>query len=269
MDIKEYTIEVEHNKQNHPWEYARFEVIVDLISPLLKNKKSLNILDIGCGDTFFLHQLSNRFEDCNFFAVDTAFTPDILTSFQEKYKDTNIKLYQNLSDFSADCDKIDLVLLLDVIEHVEDDVDLLSSLHTLQGFHSETLVVVTAPAYQALFCSHDEWLRHHRRYSNKLLQQRLREAYFYPMQSGYFFFTLLLPRVIQRTKERFIKPDLSLMSGIGSWNGGKFLTKIIKSVLIMDYKFSKLLRHLGIKLPGLSCYCIATQKTFVDKNVVD
>ena len=263
MDVKEYNVEVAHGKQNHPWEYARFEVVTDMLCSVLKEKKGepLNIIDIGCGDAFFLEQLSKRFENCNFFAVDTAFTSDMLTFFQKKYHDENIKFYQNLSELQTACDKIDLVLLLDVIEHVEDDVALLSSLHKLSGFNSETIVVTTVPAYQSLFCSHDKFLEHYRRYSLKTLQQRLRESGFTPTKSGYFFFSLLLPRILQKTKELFIKPNINHITGIGDWNGSKFSTKFFKNILIADYKISKILRYVGIKLPGLSCYSISKQNS--------
>jgi trans-aconitate methyltransferase len=258
MDVKEYNVEATHGKRNHPWEYARSEVVMDLLCTVLeRTTERINVVDVGCGDAFFLHQLSKRFENCNFFAVDTAFTLDTLTFFQEKYRDTNIKFYQNLSDLSQVCKKIDVVLLMDVIEHVEDDVALLSSLRMLPGFHSETAIAVTVPAYQSLFCSHDEWLMHYRRYSGKMLQQRLRQAGFTPMKSGYFFFTLLLPRILQKCKERFVKPNIDHITGIGNWNGSEFLSKILKKILITDYKFSSLLRRARVKLPGLSCYSIS------------
>jgi len=258
MDIREYHIEVAHNKQNHPWEYARFEVVMDLLHATFKNKtQHLNVVDVGCGDAFFLHQLSKRFKNCNFFAVDTAFTSEMLTFFQKKYSDVNIKFYENLSDLSTNCDKIDLVLLLDIIEHVEDDTSLLSSLRTLPGFHSETIIVVTVPAYQSLFCSHDKWLEHYRRYSVKVLKQHLLQAGFTPIKSGYFFFSLLLPRILQKTKERFVKSNTDRVTGIGDWNGSVFLSKFFQEYFIADYKFSKILRCVGIKLPGLSCYSIS------------
>jgi hypothetical protein len=129
-------------------------------------------------------------------------------------------------------------------------------LHTLPGFHSETIVVVTVPAYQFLFCSHDEWLEHYRRYSVKMLQQCLHQAKFTSIKSGYFFSTLLLPRILQKTKERFIKSNTKNVTGIGDWSGGGFLSTLIKNILLFDYKFSKILRCAGVKLPGLSCYGI-------------
>jgi trans-aconitate methyltransferase len=264
MDVKEYNVEVTHGKQNHPWEYARFKVVADLLHTVFKGKTDrLNVVDVGCGDAFFLYELSKRFTNCNFFAVDTAFTTESLTFFEEKYKDADIKFFQNLSDISPSCDKIDLILLLDVIEHVEDEVALLSSLRTLPGFHSETVVAVTVPAYQSLFCSHDEWLEHHRRYSVKMLKKRLQQAGFTSVKSGYFFFSLLLPRIFQKSKERIVKPNIKNTTGIGDWNGDKFSSALLKNMLVADYKFFKLFRYIGLGFPGLSCYSISKSTSIV------
>ncbi len=116
MDVKEYNIETAHNKQNHPWEYARFEVMLDLLSNTVEKKEELNIIDIGCGDAFFLYQLSKHFKKCNFFAVDTAFTQENIIAFQEKYKDANIQFYQNLSEIK--CAKVDLIFWFKIIKKV-------------------------------------------------------------------------------------------------------------------------------------------------------
>src|SRR4030095_9935198 len=58
----------------------------------------------------------------------------------------------------------DLVLLLDVIEHVEDDAGFLDGSivpHLAPG----GVLIVSVPAYQGLYSSHDDALAHHRRYS--------------------------------------------------------------------------------------------------------
>ncbi|MDR1227119.1 MAG: class I SAM-dependent methyltransferase, partial [Prevotellaceae bacterium] len=82
--------------------------MADLLCAVLDktSRSSLNIVDVGCGDAFFLHRLSERFVSCNFFAVDTAFTPDTIAAFEEKYKGTSIKFYHNLAEFDNNYNKI-------------------------------------------------------------------------------------------------------------------------------------------------------------------
>lgn len=261
MDIKEYNVETEHKKQNHPWEYARFDVILDIINSTLKEKNNLTILDIGCGDAFFLEQLSKHFQTGSFYAIDTAFTSENIDLFEKRYEETGINFYKDISAIDVTIEKVDIVLLLDVIEHIEHDVDFLSSLHSIRGFNAETLVITTVPAYQSLFCSHDTWLGHYRRYSRKLLENRLKQSGFNSIRSGYFFTSLLLPRFFQKSKEKIwgAKKENEI-TGIGDYDGSKFMSSLIKNVLYMDYKISKFIRKTGIKLPGLSCYSVAQSK---------
>lgn len=261
MDIKEYNVKVAQGKQNHPWEHARFGVVLDIINSALKKKgnDTFNILDIGCGDAFFVEKLSAHFANGNFYAIDTAFTPELIASFEDKYKGKNINFYKNIAEVDLSRGQIDVILLLDVIEHIENDVEFLSTLSSIAGFNSETIIVITVPAYQSLFCAHDRWLGHFRRYSLGLLNAHVGHAGFKVFKSGYFFSSLLIPRLLQKGKEKVAKTKDEDITGIGDWNGGKTTTKVVKTALTLDYKFSKALRKVGIKLPGLSCYCVCKQ----------
>lgn len=263
MDIKEYNVNTEQQKQNHPWEYARLEVIFDLLSKKTLSKEQifsseLTILDVGCGDAFFLNELSKRLPKANCFAIDTAFDNESIAFFAEKYK--NISFYPSIEHEDLSKIKIDVILLLDVIEHIENDVDFLKKLTEMPGFSADTRIIISVPAYQNLFCSHDTWLGHYRRYTVKKLRNHIGQAGFISDQDGYFFFSLLLARIIQKFKENMIKPDLTKVSGIGDWKGGKTISKIIKTVLVWDYKISKIKRIFGIRLPGLSTYTICRKQ---------
>jgi hypothetical protein len=60
---------------------------------------------------------------------------------------------------------VDIVLMMDVLEHVHDDVGLVSD-YAARVPHG-TVFLVTVPAFQALWSAHDEFLEHRRRYSLK------------------------------------------------------------------------------------------------------
>jgi 2-polyprenyl-3-methyl-5-hydroxy-6-metoxy-1,4-benzoquinol methylase len=96
--------------------------------------------------------------------------------------------------------RFDLVLALDVIEHVADDRALLGdvvSRWTTRG----GLVLVTVPAFQALFSDHDRALRHYRRYNVAQLQTTLTAAGLQTLDAGYFFASLLAPRTLATVRE--------------------------------------------------------------------
>jgi len=61
-------------------------------------------------------------------------------------------------------------------------------------------------------------------------------------------------RIIQKL---FEKTGLSNpKKSIDNWKGGTMKTKLISSVLWIDFKICYTLSNWGIKLPGLSCYCL-------------
>ena len=62
MDIKELQVSNEKDaKKNHPWEYARSRVILSFIKKHLREHKGENVLDIGCGDVFFLTRFADKY----------------------------------------------------------------------------------------------------------------------------------------------------------------------------------------------------------------
>lgn len=66
------------------------------------------------------------------------------------------------------------IVLLDVIEHVEHPVTVLS--HVKRALRPDGAVIVTVPAYQWLFSDWDRLLGHYRRYSPSLLKEQASAA---------------------------------------------------------------------------------------------
>ncbi len=70
--------------------------------------------------------------------------------------------------------QFDLVFALDVIEHLDDDVGFLRGARELCTPSGR--VIVSVPAFQALWSRHDETFQHRRRYSARQLESALRTA---------------------------------------------------------------------------------------------
>jgi trans-aconitate methyltransferase len=256
-------VEVKHRSpgliKRHPWELARFEVIRDILKQTYKNEESFTVLDIGCGDAFFVTALSDLYPKATFYAIDIAFTEEIVTKIKNEIGSRSILLFQSLEEAGRQIKKkADLVLLLDVIEHIEDDKAFLNGLYNNSAIGSETQIMITVPAFARLFCSHDHFLGHYRRYTNKSLHKTIKACGFEKIKLGYFFTILIPPRVIQVVKEKIVKPDLSKKTtGLVEWNKGKTISGVIKWMLIFDYKVFKTIRLLtGLNMPGLSNYIL-------------
>ena len=91
-----------------------------------------------------------------------------------------------------------------------------------------------------------------------MLREHISKAGLKEVKSGYFFFSLLIPRVIQKLIETPSNEDK--VEGIGNWNKGKLVTNMYKSILTFDYYFTKILSKIGIHLPGLSTYIVCKKE---------
>lgn len=241
------------NTQRHPWELARYRVVKEHISSLIApiDKDQLTILDIGCGDAYLVHKLSEDFPNLYFIGVDINFTESLLDHTRRNIRTDNLQIYQSLDDIDLER-QVDLILLLDVIEHIEDEITFLKSLKRYDYISTVTPLLITVPAYQQLFASHDVILEHYRRYSNKSLRNRLSAAGYITSYERYFFLSLIPPRILQLITEKIFKPRPKKSSDLAAWKGGNTITKLVETLLVLDYKIGSLLKRMGIKLPGLS-----------------
>lgn len=98
----------------------------------------------------------------------------------------------------------DLVTCLDVIEHTPDDVASLRELRRV--VRPGGWLVVTVPAYQLLWSSHDVANQHYRRYRRSQLRRAGVEAGWEPQGWTYFNSVLFLPGAAVRLGERLRRP---------------------------------------------------------------
>lgn len=90
----------------------------------------------------------------------------------------------------------DLVVALDVIEHLDDDRRAVRRVHDVLA--PGGLFAVHVPAHPWLFSTHDEHLGHRRRYRPRELMHLLREAGFEPLHATPLFTTTLVLLAVWR-----------------------------------------------------------------------
>lgn len=224
MDIKELNINVaKKTAKNHPWKYARAKIVRNL----LKNRISAN-------------------QECSPI-LDIAFEQQIISSLKENYQNFSCTFCQSVDEVDLRGKKANIVVLMDVNEHIEDAF--LSALKQEKFIGTDTLFRITVPAFQSLYCLHDKWLGHYRRYSLKQLKERVTQAGKKVVDDGYFFFSLLIPRFFQKKIESLRKEKEVSVNGIGEWNGGKIISWMYEKNLWCDYLVTSIFRKVGIKLP--------------------
>jgi hypothetical protein len=148
---------------------------------------------------------------------------------------------------------------LDVLEHVEDDksfiVDIADTYLADNGY-----VLITAPAFQFLFSSHDKFLKHHRRYKRKEIVDLANHANLQCLASGYLFFSLLPIRYILSCYEKIMRDDKREGTGVSAWQQGRIITKAIELALKVDIRVSMGLSQSGVHLPGLSAWVLCKKQ---------
>lgn len=247
MDLKEIDSS-NQNSNRHPWEQVRVKVIKSLLDKLMNEDEELLVLDIGSGDMYVAEELSKHYTKAEFICVDTGYDQIVVKS------DALLTTYSSLDEFKKNTSrKVDIVLLLDVIEHIENEIQFLQNLLKEEYITPDTHFVITVPALQSLFSAHDHYLGHYRRYTIFSLKDRLGKSGLTTLKSNYFFFSLLLPRKWQQWGEKGNEADFK---GLGQWRGGAFVTAFVKTILLLDFKIGQLVSLIGIKLPGLSLYTI-------------
>ena len=90
---------------------------------------------------------------------------------------------------------MDAILLLDVLEHVEDDGALLEV--SLKALINSGRLLITVPAHPFLFSEHDVFLKHYRRYTSRVLLQLAQRNGLAIEEHFSFYTSLFIARIVQ------------------------------------------------------------------------
>ncbi len=147
-------------------------------------------------------------------------------------------------DEEAFARKYDLIGLFDVLEHVKDDAVLLK--RTRAALEPSGQLILTVPAYQALWSMHDVEHHHHRRYSAGSLSRSLQDAGYRVEYVGYWNCALLIPAAMLRALGKSGEGGLTPRPAINA-----FLSFIVRIE-------ATILRHVPLPF-GLSVIVVASR----------
>ncbi len=146
----------------HWWYVARREVLARVIADRIKPPADAHILEIGCGTGHNLAMLAR------FGRVDAVELDDYARDVATKRFDRPV-LNAMLPDLDGVPERAyDLVALLDVLEHVEDDRAALAAIRA--RLRSGGTILLTVPQYPWMWTGHDAASHHHRRYTKRTLR---------------------------------------------------------------------------------------------------
>lgn len=150
-------------ERRHWWFCGRRAIVAALVEDLLAEEPAGSVvLDVGCGTGANVAELARQFP-CQ--GMDTA--ADAIELAREHFEGVTFHHGDVLDPDFALPDGLRLVLLMDVLEHIEDDRGFLKGL--VERLPEGARVLLTVPANPALWGKHDEVFGHHRRYTLRSL----------------------------------------------------------------------------------------------------
>lgn len=167
MDAQVY-LRMAELDERHWWFVARRRILRALIERKIRPPSNARILEIGCGTGHNLAMLGG------FGALEATELDDGARALATSRlgRPVAAAALPDLSMFKAS--SFDLIALLDVLEHVENDAAALAAIRTRLKVGGKLLV--TVPANRWMWSAHDAAHHHHRRYSKQELRKVATEA---------------------------------------------------------------------------------------------
>jgi SAM-dependent methyltransferase len=154
--------------QLHWWYRARREILSDLIDRKIALPNDARILEVGCGTGHNLAMLG-RFGRVDAIEVDGAARAIASRRLGHAVLDAPLPALTGVPERTYD-----LIAILDVIEHIDEDV---AGLTALAGrLKPGGRILITVPAFPWMWSAHDVVNHHKRRYTRKTLKALVRDA---------------------------------------------------------------------------------------------
>ena len=148
------------------WYYtSKAQMMANHIRKLTGGVPIRRVMDVGAGAGWFSRWMLREGLAESAVCVDPGYDHD-----WEEMEAGKPLIFQR----TPDGQEADLILMMDVLEHVPNDAALLSEY--LDVVAKGTPVFITVPAFQFLWSEHDVYLEHYRRYTLSLLENTVRDA---------------------------------------------------------------------------------------------
>lgn len=253
MDLRERHSHDDARLVRHPWERARARVVSDLVGRVVRGDAPagvVRVVDVGAGDAYVAAQLLARFAELSITCVDAHYDDADLARLQAP----QLRAVRSLNDAGAA--RFRGALLLDVLEHVDDDRALLNDV--LAHVDDDGWALITVPAWPQLFSDHDRALGHHRRYTPRALRRLIDDAGLVVVESGTVFQSLAPVRALARLwpARRGAHEDAE----IAAWQGGAVVTAVVSAALSVDAAVARAASRAHLPTVGLSAYALCRRR---------
>ena len=198
--------------------------------------KPRHLLDVGAGSGFFSRHLLAETPAESALCVDIGYPEDRDDSVAGK------PVHYRRDTGPTDCD---LVLMMDVLEHVDDDRGLVR--HYAAKVPTGAHFLVTVPAFTFLWSGHDVFLEHKRRYRLPEIEATLGDAGLEVVRGAYYFGLVFPLAAAVRLADRNTTEPRSSMKWHGAFTNGLLGALCAAELPLFPY----------IRLAGLSAFGLA------------
>jgi SAM-dependent methyltransferase len=229
-------------ESTHWWFVARREIILRYVRHQFPSGPKPSLLDAGCGTGATLAEAERDF---NAYGMDTS--PTAIALCRSRGLE-NVQVC-TLDEYPTDR-LFDVIMLLDVIEHVSDDHEILRDAY--ERLRTGGHLLVTVPAYRWLWSSHDIVNHHYRRYTAKQVRMVVSESGYVVSHLSYFNTFLFPVAAIRRIASRVFRVHAADDFIVPPGPINALMKTIFRSEgIILPY----------VRLPfGLSVFCWARKK---------
>lgn len=236
MDLKEEDI-LGPGIHNHWYYVAKGRAVRDFLGDI----RVPEVLDVGAGSGVFSRQLL----DNGFCESAVCVDPNYPEEKDELHNGKSIRFVKSCASMPHE-----LMLFMDVLEHVEDDVSLLREY--TDNMKPGGLVLITVPAFQFMWSGHDVFLEHYRRYTLGAIEAVALNAELTPVRSRYFFGSLFPGLAAVRLAKRilFQRGALEAKSEL------KVYPNWLNTALVGIHDLERRTLFPFNKLFGLSAFCL-------------
>jgi SAM-dependent methyltransferase len=151
-------------EQSHWWFTARRKVICGLVHEILEPGKDRLIIDVGCGTGANIASLAHEYSVIGFDVSE-----DAIQFARERFPDVDFRRSNAIEYLNSVANQDVLILLNDVLEHVEFDRSFFRALFDAAPVGATFLV--TVPAGPDLWSPHDVSHGHYRRYTRETFNE--------------------------------------------------------------------------------------------------
>ena len=228
-------------EDTHWWFAARRLIIATIITSLNLPPES-KILDVGCGT-------GGNFEMLSRFGAVTGVEEDEMAITLCESRDSAIVRKGRIpDDLSCLTEEFDLIILLDVLEHIEDELAALKSLSP--HLSPNGVIIITVPAFPFLWSDHDEQHHHKRRYRYSTLKHVIQESGFRLCHMTHFN-TWLFPVIAVVRLFRRLKP--SKVTGRDNIVPSTWVNKILKAIFSSErHLVTRFRLHFGTSILAIA-----------------